>query len=987
MRKLKFLIKACLGLLVGLLCLWATFLGLLQTDIGQKWTLNQLKGYFERLTEMRIEVKEVHLSFPLNLDLQGIKLFENDNTPIVAIEHLHIACAYTYLLNGRIVFSNLQGEGIEILHLPAQFQLTSSKGNSETPWDAPIFPFYVKIANMSFQNILVKDETLIHKQEFIKYFLSSPFDLQGMISNNPFKKAMTAHLQIKTTKNEPQLPSWHLSVDAQNHLLSLSCHANNLPLHLFHERLPRGINGTLALFASGMTEDWQNLTRENSRTENQLGGHFKFSFIAAAGDETFLGKPIVVRSQYRINGKEVIELVDFKAESPHFFLDGNFFYHALSKNLQASLKGQWKNLADLRSLLGYELAGSLSFATEVEGSLPWPKLRMEISSPHLLFLTESFDNVNMTIRAGYDNHIQGDIDLSLVHKNNPWQLTTAFASKDLQSIDFSDLCVDAPHTSGKGSVVCTLPDGHWEGQLQAEIRRLEDLTPFMPTSVQGEGTLAIKLSQVFNAQQQKQQRLEGVWKGNRLRWKDWKAELLRLRFSIDIPQVVNSAPCIRTHLDAQDMDIQGYSIAHCTLTGEGALDSNLQQLETFVGDWKAEGIEWEEHAVGLAEGSLALQQPMESMKGSLRFALANVNTTSFHFSSLNGATSFSNEGHAQPFQLEGRAGWKEDLIFKADGLWNIEREELSVTIQNLLGSLGAYPLELQKPLQFKKLANAWQVDDLSIQLGEGHLQGSFYQTNQEIDVQFKTNEVPSEYLSMIFPELPLNGQATFQGRLTGNLINPTGQFQVSLHDVQINEDLFAQKPYISGEMMMAMDAQGIRLNSELNGVGRTPMKLSGSIPITFSLQPIKLNHHETHPLDLILKAEGELGSYLQLLFHDATNLSGHAKIALAVSGHLLSPKISGHLDLSEGTYESTNTGTLYHKIQGHMEGDGSKIVLTQFSALDNKNGSLEATGVIHVEPSKNFPFEFENPPLPYLHCRFRLCGNISQRAPHPSWQR
>jgi translocation and assembly module TamB len=135
--------------------------------------------------------------------------------------------------------------------------------------------------------------------------------------------------------------------------------------------------------------------------------------------------------------------------------------------------------------------------------------------------------------------------------------------------------------------------------------------------------------------------------------------------------------------------------------------------------------------------------------------------------------------------------------------------------------------------------------------------------------------------------------------------------------------------------------------------------IKGQLPFTLTLDPFSFKSSSELPFNLALNAEGELDPFLHLFYNDTTNLSGHAKIALNFSGQINAPQIKGHIDLMNGAYESLSTGALYHNIQAHLEGDGSKIVLTKLSAQDSKNGQISATGTINLDASKQFPFEFD----------------------------
>src|SRR5262249_7290199 len=149
------------------------------------------------------------------------------------------------------------------------------------------------------------------------------------------------------------------------------------------------------------------------------------------------------------------------------------------------------------------------------------------------------------------------------------------------------------------------------------------------------------------------------------------------------------------------------------------------------------------------------------------------------------------------------------------------------------------------------------------------------------------------------------------------------------------------------------------LKSEINGIGHSPLLIAGTLPMTFSFKPMNLKLDKNLPFNLSLNAEGELDPYLHLFFKNISNLSGKAKIALKLGGRMNEPQIQGQIDISNGAYESLKTGASFHDIEGHLEGNGSKIILTQFSARDSKNGTIAATGAVTLDARKYFPFEFQ----------------------------
>ena len=161
--------------------------------------------------------------------------------------------------------------------------------------------------------------------------------------------------------------------------------------------------------------------------------------------------------------------------------------------------------------------------------------------------------------------------------------------------------------------------------------------------------------------------------------------------------------------------------------------------------------------------------------------------------------------------------------------------------------------------------------------------------------------------------------------------------------MQLSEDLFSQRSLIEGEIHCDVGLSGISLKAAVYGIGQNPILAEGTLPFNLSLFPLQVTPQNDQPLKIAVQAEGELGPYLQFFYNEPSNLSGEAKIALSIEGQIDSPTIHGQLDLLDGMYESASTGATYKNVQAHIEADGAKLILTQFSAQDDLQGSLRPT--------------------------------------------
>lgn len=108
-----------------------------------------------------------------------------------------------------------------------------------------------------------------------------------------------------------------------------------------------------------------------------------------------------------------------------------------------------------------------------------------------------------------------------------------------------------------------------------------------------------------------------------------------------------------------------------------------------------------------------------------------------------------------------------------------------------------------------------------------------------------------------------------------------------------------------------------------------------------------------------LKGHGAVDPYISLLFYEKIPLTGDFHF----DAHLVETPdsflVQGSADLSQGSYESFESGILYQNIKAHFEGENEIIKLTSFSADDTKQGLLNGNGTLHLNPSEQFPFQCE----------------------------
>lgn len=961
----KFIGKIFLSLILVVLILWIIVLGSLQTKTGQDWAFNTVTKYFEQKTQTRIQVKKFSFSFPLNLGLEDV-VFLQDDRPILTINKFEICCAYTSLLQGRMIFSRLHVDNIHILEIPNTSEF--SKQETAHSWGMPLFPFYIKIENIDIQKLKLSPhviKALKLPPEIEKITQQSTFNLNGMISNNPFKFALATHLLITARTEHTDLTPFSLGVDMQNHQLSLSFHSNDLPLQMLQTELPSYLKGHFALYASAPISTWQGVIQNPTYHKEPLKGHFKLTLNPIKDNNinpitAFVGSQTVLRGHFSLNSKDAIELIDLKFENPSIALTGSATIKSDKTIEKARFQGTINDLIRYQPWLGKNIQGQLSFEGHVSGDLSSPLFVMHVESPQLLVEEQSFQKIYSSVQTNPQNKdLNGFFNLSFDYQGIPWKATSSFNWMDQKQLTLSQLQIESLRLRLQGELSCSFPDHIWAGVLEANIDNLNDLSPFLAVPLNGEGQLKLNLTSVTNTHQQKQQAIQAQIIGHALKWTDWQAQQFVLNVNVNPLSDKHDVFDIQGSLDSKQLKWNDYFIDQFIADFSHQIELTSRNIIHFATRWEIQDIKWPDGKVAKASGQIQIENPLQPQEGHIEFAVNEVKTSSLQLQELTGATTIHANQALWPFEIKGQGVLKEDLLFNIDGNWHYQQNNIEIQAQHLTGRFGPYPLELKQPLYLHRNENEIELGSLWLQWGEAEIQGDFHQDKQNILSHLKTNAIPSELFHFIAPDLPLSGRATFQGHIAGPIHQPQGQFEIDLHQIQVIEEVFAKKPFMQGKLFLNLDEKGVQLKSELIGIGNRPLLIDGQLPFTLNLEPFKIKLNSDLPFNINLNAEGELDPFLHLFYNDVTNLSGHAKIALNFSGQINAPQIKGHIDLTNGAFESLSTGALYHNIEAHLEGDGAKIILTKLSAQDSKNGQISAKGTVSLDAGKQFPFEFE----------------------------
>ncbi len=963
MKIIKILKKIFIYFILLIFAIWIIALGILQTQSGQNWALKQILTYVEKFTQTQIQIQKISFSFPLNLSLEGVLISQADR-PLISIQNFNLCCAYTKLLQGKLVFSQLQISDVDILEFPTLFL----PNHSSISWEKPVFPFYIKIEDISLSRFKI-NPNLLHNlnlpQEFEKIVERSSLSLNGIISNNPFKSALMAHLLIHVKSDQTNVPSFSLGLDTQNHHLSLSLHSDELPLYALQPQLFSQIKGHFAAYAFSPIVSWQALIQGVS-VENAppIQGHLKFTLCSSKEEDTllstFVGQQTVIKGDYLLKSRHILEISHFNIDNPSFCLNGKGI---LNSNLEINhgyLQGRLENFERFQKWIGKNIQGKFILKAQLDGPIQKPSCTLKLEGPRLLINQQLFENIHATIQtSSQEQSLNGSLATSFNYQENVWKAHTSFDWNEQKHLKFSHFEIKAMESNLQGHLTCLLPEFIWEGALDIDVGNIAKFSNLSKTPIDGKAKLTLEFQKLSDSKRKEKQGLRAELKAYNLSWDDWQAQQVALSLHTSPFTYNDCFPQVHASFEGQQIHWKDYCIERSNVHTLSIIDTTLWKLGLLSAEWKALNIQWKGGQAAEAIGKIQSKDPLQVGDSQIEFSIHQIQTPNIELKKFSGLTTMHASQSNSPFEIKGEGVWEENLLFTSKGEWSYQKNYLELEVQHFQGRFGPHPFKLKGPFHYTQKPEQKQLTELCLHWGEAEIQADFQQNEENILGQFKTNVIHSELFHFLAPDFPMTGKVAFQGRLEGTMQNPKAQVEVHLEQVQMIEEAFTQKPSIAGKLIFSLDEKVIRLQSRLDGFDQAPILMTGQLPIHFSLKPFVFKIDSQLPFEFSLNGEGKLDPYLNLFYNDTTNLSGQARIALKLSGQIQDPEIQGLIDLSNGTYESLSTGALYHHIEAHLEGKGKKMVLTRFSAQDKRNGQILAKGAIELDINRQFPFEFQ----------------------------
>jgi len=310
-----------------------------------------------------------------------------------------------------------------------------------------------------------------------------------------------------------------------------------------------------------------------------------------------------------------------------------------------------------------------------------------------------------------------------------------------------------------------------------------------------------------------------------------------------------------------------------------------------------------------------------------------------------------------------RAGSKGDLQgpFKIDltGEYSRNGQGIELMLSGLDALVMGQTIELEKPARFTLRPDRKAVTDLVLAVEGGRVSASGRITEDVIEGALEATNFPLAVADIAIPDAGVTGTLSGHARISGSRTSPSGQFALEIADMRQMTSMVRNVPPIAGRMKGDWRDGRLQLAGELSGLVETNASLEADLPLLIEPMSLAVQVPQNEPIDGKLTWRGELGPIWDLLTTGEDRFTGRSDLALELGGTLHALRISGHFDLTRGQYQNIITGTTISNLEMRIEGDNDRLVLKKLVADDGRDGHLQGSGALDLDPAKHFPMNMQ----------------------------
>ena len=307
------------------------------------------------------------------------------------------------------------------------------------------------------------------------------------------------------------------------------------------------------------------------------------------------------------------------------------------------------------------------------------------------------------------------------------------------------------------------------------------------------------------------------------------------------------------------------------------------------------------------------------------------------------------EHNNQSYTLEAFGDWKQKFHLSSTGFWEKEHSYWTITSDLCQGNIFNQAFYIH-PFTLEKKEDILSLQNYSLEVGGGTLFAEYSSGKNMAKINTKASHLPLDVLTLFYPNISLQGYASFEGSFLGNKDHSEGYFIATLEEGTL-PSLQAK-----GSLQIHFNPKNAQIHTHLYATKNQFLDWTATLPVTYEYSPFHVALNDLGPIASEWTSQGDIDAIFNFLQMPNQKTSGLLTSHFLLSGTPQSPYLYGEMDIQNGLYENYFTGTRGRNIEASLTASGSSLYLNTFSVLGKKEGTLKAKGNLLLDKQKGFPF-------------------------------
>lgn len=317
-----------------------------------------------------------------------------------------------------------------------------------------------------------------------------------------------------------------------------------------------------------------------------------------------------------------------------------------------------------------------------------------------------------------------------------------------------------------------------------------------------------------------------------------------------------------------------------------------------------------------------------------------------------------------PFTLKADVGGGTPASFDGTGVYSRQDQAQTITLEGA-GSVREVAFNTRSPAVFA-LAGDGKVVRVDLGIGGGVLTGEMRQDSRAAIIEANLTRVD---LGSLKPDL--RGAVTGRVSLRGAGDDLSGSANIAFEDIR---SIDAPRGLaVDGTLNAMLVNNTLRLQANASDGNAVTAAADVTLPVEASAAPLRLAIARTRPMSGTVNIKGQVQPIWDLLLGGERSLAGQIDANATLAGTLNAPRITGRMDLAQGSFRDNGTGLRLEGMTLNSRFDDTTALIETFSANDGAGGTVAGDGRIGLRQNSGSSFQLAL-------TRFRIIDNDIAKA-------